>query len=263
MICYLFRFRYKDKALTSGITYNLDKIYRKNNPLYCDDKNALMQICSELNTDFFSLKLEYCKFGDEIEAKSVLIDEDKMSKLEWREFISKTFIFDKNHYLRLLKNHLETCRKINYYDKKLHQFLFDNFNPTENYIYFTEIYKKPEGWNLLDKKAKKRYTERLLHLDKRYELEPNYFIKVFSGYEFDDSEDKSLKIIYKINSNKIPYIVASMYNSIAFTSHIINNLGIQKIPVNKEELPFYYAIKPLILYYTKERYQKEIINKTK
>ncbi len=258
MICYLFRFIYKDTTLISGIAYNLDKIYRKNSPLYCDDKNVLNQQCFDLDINFYMTTLQYAECCSETEAKKALesLNNGEQIDIQWKVYVSKTYDFDKSQYIRFLMNHLETLRKINHYDKPLHQFLIDNFNAPGNYIFYEEKYKKPDNWNLFDKKTQKKYIERFLHMDKRHSLGPNYSVKVFSGYETEYT-DTEIVVRYRISTNKIPYLVASMYNSIVYTSHIINQLSNYKIPIEKNELPFYYALRPLILYYTGERYEKE------
>lgn len=260
MVCYLFRFTYEGENLISGIAYNLDKIYRKNSPLYCLNKTVLSEECFKRDINFYMTNLEYMEYSSEAEAKEAFTKLSNSEELEinWKIFKSKTYDFDKEMYVRFLKNRLEALRAINHYDQALHRFLFENFNTKEDYVWFKESYKFPFSWESFDKKARKEYTRKLLHLDKKQYLSPEYYIKVFAGYETDFTENEII-VRYKIKSSKIPYLMASIYNLIIFTSHTINQLCDFKTPIDKTELPYFNTIKPIRIYYTDEQYKKDCI----
>lgn len=268
MKCFLFRFSFNGVVLASGITYSLNKVYRKNHPITGNENSLISQKCQELNIDYNQIEMQYAECDSENEAREILetLNSGKILDLKWTVFISKTAKIDNCQYKKFLVNQLNSLREINTQDTDLHEFLINNFNSMEEYIYFEKKYALPDNWRLLSVQNQKKYVQSMSGMDKKFELAPNYFVKVFSGFD-SRIEENCLIIRNKINVDKIPFLVVSMYNSIIFTAHRLNLLmdymNEKKYPVPMCEMPFYLPTKPLRMYYTKEMYIKDFTNKPK
>lgn len=268
MKCFLFRFSFNGVTLASGITYSLNKVYRKNHPITGNENSLISKKCQELNIDYNQIKMDYAECESDNKTKETLekINSGKTPELKWSAFVSKTAKIDNRQYKKILINKLNMLREINAQNADLHEFLIDNFNSIEECIYFNRKYNLPDDWQLLSVQNQKKYIQSMSGMDKKFELAPDYFIKVFSGYD-SRIEGNYLIIRNKINVDKIPFLVVSMYNSIIFTAHRLNLLltymNEEKYPVPMCEMPFYLPTKPLRMYYTKEMYISDFVDKSK
>lgn len=268
MKCFLFRYSFNEIIIASGLTYSLNKIYRKNHPITGNENSLIARKCQELNIDYNQISLEYAEYDSENEARETLerLNSGKTPDLKWSVFVSKTAKLDNGQYKKFLINKLNSLREINSQNADLHEFLINNFNSIEDYIYFERKHNLPGNWQLLSVQNQKKYVQSMSGMDKKFELAPNYFIKVFSGFDSRIEED-NLIIRNKINVDKIPFLVVSMYNSIIFTAHRLNLLlaymNEKKYPVPMCEMPFYLPTKPLRMYYTKEMYISDFADKSK
>lgn len=258
MNCYVFKFTYKDTILASGFVFNVDKIYRKNNPVYNKNSSTtLKEECQKRGISFFDTSLYYIPYDSEDEAKEHLKQVETLT--EWTEFTSKTKRFDILQYKRLLINQLEKELETNKKEAEIKKFLVDNYNTEEKLLFFEENYSVPHNWDSMSHSAKKKY---LLKLSRncKWPLSVDYNIRVFSGF---DSEVIDGKIIIKnkIKSDKVPYLISAMYNSIIFTAHELNQILThqkeKKYAVSKEALPYYDISKQLSIVYNKEKYLQE------
>lgn len=260
---YLYRFRYKDNIIEYGIDQNIDRVYRNNfpNPTYYN-KGSFYEKLSRLDCFYGQLTIEYIYFDEKEDAKHQLseIEQDNVPD-KWDVYTPKTLKLDIRSYMDKLCSKMEYLKDRIKKDAPLHTFIIENYNTEDECIWFEEKIKRCQNWKNMDNGEKNRYIQNLVNVEKKMELSPGYNIKVFAGYELDETSDLEYIIIKeKIISDKIPFLAASMYNSLIFASHeynlAANALKQELYSLKLSDIPYYSAIKPLREEYTKEKYEE-------
>ncbi len=259
---YLYRYRDGEKTIHKGTTHSLNRTYKRFFPNIYEASNEIVEYCLDNEKYYGELDIEYVPFESAEESEKALLYEE--SDLEWQRFSPITKPQDDKRYKEKLQNRLEYLRNQAISDMALHQFMIDNFNLLDEYSYFYETIVKPDSWDQMSNDEKRKTVMQHVETGKKYELNRNFFINVFSDFTVEEIDDSHLRITEAIESRNMPYLVASIYNTLIYTSHDLNTvlkyLNLPQIMVKQEEVPFYSAIKPLAIEYTKEKYVNQVEN---
>lgn len=257
---YLYRYKDGEKTIHKGTTHSLNRTYKRFFPNIYESSNEIVRYCLKNERYYGELSIEYVSFDTVEEADAALLNDE--NSYAWELFHPMTKAQDDKRYMEKLQNRLEYLKSQALSDVALHQFMIDNFNSLDEKSFFIEIIEKPDGWDLMEKDEKKKTIMQYVETGKKYELSRHFFINVFSDFAVEEEDDTHLKITEIIESKNMPYLVASIYNTLIYTSHdlniILKYLNLPQIMVKQEEVPFYSAIKPLMIEYTKEKYCEKL-----
>jgi hypothetical protein len=194
------------------------------------------------------------------------IKKDQIPSIDdWKKYDNKMKdIYDesyKNQLLEKLKYQTSQIAK----DAELHKFMLENFNAESEYVYYDIKIKRDLIWDgVMSHADKLQSIKGLIDMDKKYPLEPGYYIKVFDGFELDELSEYPDNIVIKqrIKTDKIPFLLSAMYNPLIFTAHEYNVYSRYKkekpYVVTSVDIPYYAAIKPVKKVYTRKAYEEYI-----